>query len=455
MVDQSGPRRVLRARKSRSEHRQSRTGTARFDETPRFAPPTAWFLRLGLTLRRTTPPRTARSARIRAAGHTVTASRYGPFLFAIAMIAAILGFGFMLPTSEHLGSLMATVPAATAALAGARVTATVAGLSCAACVALDGHDGLFGTSTFIVHLVAIALVSLCVITFRTLRERSTRELLGVRAVAEAVQRVLIRPMPPSIGSLRIRAEYRASHPQARVGGDLYAVASCDDAVRFLIGDVKGKGLAAVDDAAALLGAFRSSASRTPSLADLMALLEEAVQAHFEEVAATDPDVAERFITALLLEIPADGSCVRMINCGHPPPYLVEEDTVRPVPARWPAPPLGLDSTGTQSYTMTELPLAEEALLLLYTDGVIEARDPKGRFFDLEDRIAAWPDRDLDELLPYILDGLTTHVGGNMRLNDDAAMVTVQRLSGSRVRRQRAGGDDGLATLEDPAQVGCG
>ncbi|MER5408857.1 PP2C family protein-serine/threonine phosphatase [Streptomyces sp. NPDC002769] len=384
----------------------------------------------------------------------MTASRYGPFLFAIAMIAAILGFGFMLPTSEHLGSLMATVPAATAALAGARVTATVAGLSCAACVVLDAHDGLFGTSTFVVHLVSIALVSLCVITFRALRERSTRELLGVRAVAEAVQRVLIRPMPPSIGSLRIRAEYQASHPQARVGGDLYAVASADGAVRFLIGDVKGKGLAAVDDAAALLGAFRSSSRRTPSLAELMALLDEAVQAHFEEVAATDPDVAERFITALLLEIPADGSCVRMINCGHPPPLLVEGGTVRSVPAQRPAPPLGLNSSGTQDYATTVQPLAEEALLLLYTDGVIEARDPKGNFFDLEGRIAAWPGSDPDALLPYILDGLTAHVGGNMRLNDDAAMVTVRRLGNSIVRRQHDGGNVDLATLENPARVGC-
>ncbi|MFD8417945.1 PP2C family protein-serine/threonine phosphatase [Streptomyces sp. NPDC059466] len=385
----------------------------------------------------------------------MTASRYGPFLFAIAMIATILGFGFMLPTSEHLGSLMATVPAATAALAGARVTATIAGLSCASCVVLDAHDGLFGTSTFVVHLVAIVLVSLCVIAFRTLRERSTRELLGVRAVAEAVQRVLIRPMPASIGSLRIRAEYRASHPQALVGGDLYAVARADGAVRFLIGDVKGKGLAAVDDAAALLGAFRSSARRTPSLAQLMALLEEAVQAHFEEVAATDPDVAERFITALLLEISADGSCVRMINCGHPPPFLVEGDVVRSVPAQRPAPPLGLNSTGTQGYATTVLPLAEEALLLLYTDGVIEARDPKGTFFDLEARIAGWPVRGPDELLPYILDGLTAHVGGDMHLNDDAAMVTVQRLRNGSIRRQDDGRGESLSALEDRAEVGTG
>ncbi|MER6436997.1 PP2C family protein-serine/threonine phosphatase [Streptomyces sp. NPDC001185] len=437
---------VRRVRKRRSEHRSGRTGTTRSDEVPRGPARAGHSPRPARMTQRTTPPRTARSARIRAAGHAVTASRYGPFLFAIAMLAAILGFGFMLPTSEHLGSLMATVPAATAALAGARVTTAVAGLSCGACVVLDGHDGLFGTSTFVVHLVAIALVSLCVITFRTLRERSTRELLGVRAVAEAVQRVLIRPLPPYIGSLRIRAEYRASHPQALVGGDLYAVACADGTVRFLIGDVKGKGLAAVDDAAALLGAFRSSARRTPSLAELMALLDEAVLAHFEEVAATDPDAAERFITALLLEIPADGSCVRMINCGHPPPLLVERDTVRPVATGRPAPPLGLNSSGTPGYVTTELPLAEEALLLLYTDGVIEARDPKGTFFDLEARIATWPGREPDEFLPYILAGLTAHVGGNTRLDDDAAMVTVQRLPHGTVRRQHDGRNEALATL---------
>ncbi|TFV34210.1 hypothetical protein E4K10_00520 [Streptomyces sp. T1317-0309] len=102
-------------------------------------------------------------------------------------------------------------------------------------------------------------------------------------------------------------------------------------VRILIGDVKGKGLPAVEDAAALLGAFRSTARRTPSLSQLMATLDEAVQAHFDEISATDPNAAERFITALLLEIPADGSSVRMINCGHPP--RSSSTTARRTPSR--------------------------------------------------------------------------------------------------------------------------
>jgi serine phosphatase RsbU (regulator of sigma subunit) len=301
----------------------------------------------------------------------------------------------------------------------------IAVLSCGASLVLDTYDGLLGTSIFAVHLLAIILVSVCVITFRTLRERNIRELTEIRAVAETVQRVLLCPLPPSVGPLRIRSAYHASHPQAVVGGDLYAVSSTQDAVRILIGDVKGKGLPAVDDAAALLGAFRNSARRTPSLPRLMATLEGAVQNHFEDISATDPDAVERFITALVMEIPVDGSCLRMVNCGHPPPFVVEHGTAHMVPTMRPTPPLGLNSTRTPDYAMTVLPLSAEAIVLLYTDGAIEARDRDGNFYDLGARIAAWSGRDPGQLLRHVLDGLTAHVGGRMRLDDDVAMVAVQ------------------------------
>jgi serine phosphatase RsbU (regulator of sigma subunit) len=362
-------------------------------------------------------------------------SNYGPFLIALAMIAAIMAVGFMLPRSQHLGSLMAAVPAATAAMAGARPTAVIAVLSCGASLVLDAYDGLLGTSIFAVHLLAIALVSSCVIAFRTLRERNIRELTEVRAVAETVQRVLLRPLPPSVGSLQIRSAYHASQPQAVVGGDLYAVSTTRDAVRILIGDVKGKGLPAVDDAAALLGAFRDAARRTPSLPRLMANLERAVRSHFEDMCATDPDAVERFITALVIEIPADGSCLRMINCGHPPPFVVEHGTVHTVPAMRPTPPLGLNSTRAPDYAMTVLPLSAGAIVLLYTDGAIEARDREGNFYDLGARITSWSGRDPGQLLRHVLDGLTAHVGGQRRLEDDVAMVAVQHHPADRTAGQ--------------------
>lgn len=383
---------------------------------------------------------------------TPVTSSYGPFLIALAMIAAIMAVGFMLPRSQHLGSLMAAVPAATAALAGARPTAVIAVLSCGASLVLDAYDGLLGTSIFAVHLLAIILVSACVITFRTLRERNIRELTEIRAVAETVQRVLLRPLPRAVGDLCIRSAYHASQPQAVVGGDLYAVSSTHDTVRILIGDVKGKGLPAVDDAAALLGAFRNSARGTPSLPQLMATLEGAVQNHFEDISATDPNAAERFITALVMEIPEDGSCLRVINCGHPPPFVVEHGTARTVPTMQPTPPLGLNSTRTPDYAMTVLPLSAEAIVLLYTDGAIEARDPEGTFYDLGARISTWSGRDPGQLLRYVLDGLAAHVGGQLRLDDDVAMVAVQHHPGNSAAAQT---EQPVQATADPGHPGHG
>lgn len=355
----------------------------------------------------------------------LVSNRYGPLAVALVMIAVILLAGFLLPTSQHLGSLLVAVPATTAALAGPRMTAVAAVLSCGAALALDSHDGLLDSSIFAVHLVAILLVSGFVIAFRSLRERNVRELSEVRAVSETIQRVLLRPLPPDIGSLRVRCVYHASHPHALIGGDLYAAARTTDAVRLVIGDVKGKGLPAVEDSAALLGAFRGAAHRRLTLPELMADLEHSVRNHFEETALSDRDAAERFITALVLEIPDDGETVQMVNCGHPAPYLFRRSGADLVPPGRYAPPLGLGSVRAADYVVDTFPFAGNATLLLYTDGAIEARDGAGRFFDLGARISGWRGTDPQELLQWVLDGLTAHVGGEMGLNDDVAMIALQ------------------------------
>jgi serine phosphatase RsbU (regulator of sigma subunit) len=65
------------------------------------------------------------------------------------------------------------------------------------------------------------------------------------------------------------------------------------------------------------------------------------------------------------------------------------------------------------------------VLLLYTDGVIEARDEAGTFYPLEERLAAWVDEGPEELLRSLSNDLLAHAGGS--LGDDAAIVVAQRL----------------------------
>ncbi|MEV7990636.1 PP2C family protein-serine/threonine phosphatase [Streptomyces sp. NPDC086077] len=352
----------------------------------------------------------------------------------------ILAVGFMLPKSEHLGSLMVVVPATTAALAGSRMTALSAVLSCLGALALDTYDNLLDTSIFAVHLLAIALVSAFVITFGRYKERNIRELTEVRTVSETVQRILLRPLPPRVGDLRIAAVYHASHPHALVGGDLYAAARTEGALRVVIGDVKGKGLPAVDDAAALLAAFRGAPHKALTLPQLVAHLEVGMRAHFEDAELREGDVSERFLTLLILEIPDSSAEVHMINCGHPPLYLVSRAGARAVPPGIPSPPIGLNSVHARDYAVDTFMLDQHSTILLYTDGAMEARDTAGRFYDLHGRIVSWRHAGPGDLIRHVLDGLAEHVGGEMRLDDDIALVAISYSP-----------KDGKARLRRPAE----
>jgi serine phosphatase RsbU (regulator of sigma subunit) len=78
-------------------------------------------------------------------------------------------------------------------------------------------------------------------------------------VADTAQQVLLRPVPRQLGSVRLAVNYLSASSQARVGGDLYDVVHAGGGVRLVVGDAEGKGLPAVQSAAALLGAFRDAA----------------------------------------------------------------------------------------------------------------------------------------------------------------------------------------------------
>ena len=87
-------------------------------------------------------------------------------------------------------------------------------------------------------------------------------------IAETAQRAVLRTMPTAIGSVGLAARYVSATAEALVGGDLYEVAATPYGVRVIVGDVRGKGLEAVQTAAAVLGAFRAAAFTEPDLGAL-------------------------------------------------------------------------------------------------------------------------------------------------------------------------------------------
>jgi serine phosphatase RsbU (regulator of sigma subunit) len=124
----------------------------------------------------------------------------------------------------------------------------------------------------------------------------------------------------------------------------------------------------------------------------------------------------------------------MTSCGHPPPLLLTPGNAVTVPSLHPSPPLGV--YGTAEHTLDVFSFEPGDTLLLYTDGVVEARDAHGRFYPLADRVARWTDNSPETLMHHLRRDLLAHAGG--RLGDDAALIALHRTVTPDRRRHHHG-----------------
>ncbi|MFG2891093.1 PP2C family protein-serine/threonine phosphatase [Streptomyces sp. NPDC048248] len=346
----------------------------------------------------------------------------------LGLIAAITVVDILAPGDIHLGPLLIVAPAITPWFAGPWLTGLVGALAVAAqaiIAVLRDQDELFSTNHQ-VQIAALALLSLVIVVFSRQRERRNRQLDRVRSVSEATQRVVIPPLPHRMGPLRIASAYRAADDEAMIGGDLYAAARTRRGARLLIGDVRGKGMTAISDASVIMGSFREAAHRSATLAEVVVALEASIRRHLTEHAphSEADELYEQFVTALVLDIHDEEPVAQMINCGHPPPLLLHKHRVTGLHPSQAEPPLGMYDLPRTGLTLDPFPFGDDDTLLLYTDGIIEARSPDGAFYPLAERVAQWTDSGPEALLHHIRADLIAHVGG--QLNDDAAAVAIQR-----------------------------
>jgi serine phosphatase RsbU (regulator of sigma subunit) len=273
---------------------------------------------------------------------------------------------------------------------------------------------------YVASYVCTALVGGLGAVLAAHRIRRERTLADVRFVAETAQRVLLRPLPHRIGNLRLQSLYLSAAAEARIGGDLYEAVPTRFGVRLLIGDVRGKGLVAVETAAAMLGAFREVAYDEPDLLALAGRVDTSMSRRATQLGGTE--TSERFVTAVFAEVPAEGHIVRIVNCGHPPPVWLRDGEVRELESGRPAPPLNLGILVEDPYHLDTYPFRPGDQLLLYTDGVTETRDATGAFYPLLDRLRSWGPLPPKELLARLHDDLLaySHAG----LKDDTAALAV-------------------------------
>ncbi|MGK5642257.1 PP2C family protein-serine/threonine phosphatase, partial [Streptomyces sp. URMC 126] len=372
-------------------------------------------------------------------GTTAGRGRPGPLpLLPVLLLAA--GALLDYATSPHFSAeaLYTAAPMTAAALLSLRAT-VLAGLgACLVDALLLHHFGFLGDSGGRSELAAVATVSALAVLVNRLMYLSEARLASARRVALAVQRAVLPQLPPSIGRLRVAVRYRAAVGDAEIGGDLYGVHASPFGVRCVIGDVRGKGLEAVKAVDVALGAFREAAEDEPALPGVAARLERAVR---REARGRDgPERLEGFVTGVLAEIPPACTELRLVNRGHPPPLLLSDGTVRTLDPAEPTLPLALGDLGAGPDRVDTFPFPPGTTLLLYTDGLTEARDRDGTFYD---PVAALTGRRFpgpDELLDALLDEVTRYTGG--RITDDMALLAVARDGGGDGEGGGGGGADG-------------
>jgi serine phosphatase RsbU (regulator of sigma subunit) len=352
-------------------------------------------------------------------------SRHGLLLVPLGLIVVIWLIDALNGPGIHLGPLLIVAPAITASFAGPGAVAVIGLLAVSGEVVTAQIDGWRNLTENETHIVSLAMVSALIVLFSAARERQRRQLTKVREVAEIAQHALMHPLPERVGPLRIASLYLTAEQEARIGGDLYAAARIRCGTRLIIGDVRGKGLQAIDMAALVAGAFRAAAHQRATLPDLLGFLDGAACFEPSSAYGDAPGSDEYFITAVALDILDDDPVAHIVNRGHPPPLLLSDGRLTELHARRPALPLGLGDLCRTGDEVETFPFKPGDLLLLYTDGFIEARDADGRFYALAERVTRWAGTDPAGFVSQLRQDVLAHVGG--RLNDDAAVIAIERM----------------------------
>jgi serine phosphatase RsbU (regulator of sigma subunit) len=188
-----------------------------------------------------------------------------------------------------------------------------------------------------------------------------------------------------------------------VDGDFFQILGLEgNSTLIVLGDVSGKGLRAAMSVSLIVGAIRTLADTTNSPAEILRGLNRHLNGRLQG----------GFATCIAVRLDPGGSCV-VSSAGHPGPYLNGRELILPG-----ALPIGLSAEAV--YQESRLSLEAANHFALYTDGLLEARNPSGELYGftrMEDLFSGSPTA-----------AQATDAAVQFGQNDDITVLTLTRLA---------------------------
>jgi phosphoserine phosphatase RsbU/P len=212
-----------------------------------------------------------------------------------------------------------------------------------------------------------------------------------------------------------------SVPEQIVGGDFfdYLTTSDDYTLCVAIGDAASKGISAAAQALYVSGALKMGVGYEVNMTSLMRKISNLVNDTFPY---------ERFVTLFFCELynDAKGLCV-FVNAGHNSPYFYnsKKDTIDALPATGPV----LGPAPNQRYNTDSIYINAGDVLVLYTDGIVEAANRKFEFFGdarLKESILKYKDRSPKEISELIIQDVQ-RFSARGKYSDDKTIVVIKRV----------------------------
>jgi serine phosphatase RsbU (regulator of sigma subunit) len=245
------------------------------------------------------------------------------------------------------------------------------------------------------------------------RERIEQEL----QVARRIQQASLPKEVPEIEGWQISPYYR---PAREVGGDFYDFFELKDGrLGIVVGDATGKGVPAALVMASARSMLRAVAQASYSPGHVLRRVNDPL--------ATDipPNM---FVTCFYCILDPKSGCLTYANAGHDLPYLHRNGESEELRAT--GMPLGLMPGMGYEEKQTIVEAGEAALL--YSDGLVEAHDPKGEMFGFPRLRTLVAERAAEEgsLVDFLMEELYSFVGEGWEQEDDITLVTLRRSAAS-------------------------